>query len=207
MNSGNDNGGNGSPAATLGVILAGGGSVRMGGEDKATALLDDKRLIDHVLARLSPQVGAVVISGAHDYGHGIPAIADREEGAEGPVAGIAAVAEWASAHMPHIDALLCAPVDCPLQPRDLFEKLTSCGGSTIAQGDGRLQPAFGYWRMQDISANATLLNNSGWLSLQRLAEACNAKTVQFGDSGAFANINRPEDLAGLQKSNAGTASV
>ena len=40
----------------LGVILAGGLASRMGGGDKGRLMLGDRSILDHVCARLTPQV-------------------------------------------------------------------------------------------------------------------------------------------------------
>ena len=45
-----------------GVILAGGLARRMGGVDKGRQLLDGKPLVEHVAARLAPQVGTLLIN-------------------------------------------------------------------------------------------------------------------------------------------------
>ena len=56
------------PAVTLrnddvtGVVLAGGMGRRMGGVDKGLVLLDGEPMVAHVLERLAPQVGALVIN-------------------------------------------------------------------------------------------------------------------------------------------------
>ncbi|MCO5620354.1 NTP transferase domain-containing protein, partial [Citrobacter freundii] len=44
------------------VILEGGRATRMGGEDKGWVALAGRPLIDHVLARLRPQVDEVLIN-------------------------------------------------------------------------------------------------------------------------------------------------
>ena len=49
-----------------GVILAGGQARRMGGGDKGFLPLGRRRIIDHVIARLQPQCGALAISAIGD---------------------------------------------------------------------------------------------------------------------------------------------
>lgn len=67
-------------SAPLGVILAGGQATRMGGGDKGLLALGDGVILDHVLARLGPQVGAVALNanGAPDRfaGFGLPVLPD-----------------------------------------------------------------------------------------------------------------------------------
>ena len=53
----------------LGVILAGGQASRMGGGDKGLLALDDRSILDHVVARLAPQVAGLGLNanGDPDY--------------------------------------------------------------------------------------------------------------------------------------------
>jgi molybdopterin-guanine dinucleotide biosynthesis protein A len=48
--------------AITGIVLAGGQGRRMGGVDKGLVELDGKPLVAHALARLAPQVGAILIN-------------------------------------------------------------------------------------------------------------------------------------------------
>lgn len=186
----------------IGVILAGGGSQRMGGpgksRDKALATLAGKSLFDHVLDRLAPQVDRVMVSGRSDYGSGLAVVADIPGGAEGPVAGIRAVYDWLAGDGETAAALVTAPVDCPFLPADLVARLSACGAAAIAEGDDRIQPAFGYWPMAVVAAHIEALERPGWLSLQRWAKICGAERVVFNQASAFLNINCKDDLAAAE---------
>ncbi len=89
-------------AETLGLVLAGGLARRMGGGDKPLRLLGGRPLLDHVLARITPQVAAVVLNANGDparfAGFGLPVVADPLPDHPGPLAGILAGLEWAAAH-------------------------------------------------------------------------------------------------------------
>jgi molybdopterin-guanine dinucleotide biosynthesis protein A len=67
-------------AETLGLVLAGGLARRMGGGDKPLRLLGGSPLLDHVLARITPQVATVVLNANGDPGRfaafGLPVVAD-----------------------------------------------------------------------------------------------------------------------------------
>ncbi|WP_292582805.1 NTP transferase domain-containing protein, partial [Mesorhizobium sp.] len=75
-----------------GIILAGGQSRRMGGGDKTLLVLGGRSLLDHVVARLVPQVGPLALSANGDPARfarfGLPVLADTVEGHAGPLAGI-----------------------------------------------------------------------------------------------------------------------
>jgi molybdopterin-guanine dinucleotide biosynthesis protein A len=45
-----------------GLILAGGLSTRMGGRDKGLQLLEGRPMITHIIERLQPQVGPLLIN-------------------------------------------------------------------------------------------------------------------------------------------------
>jgi molybdenum cofactor guanylyltransferase len=45
-----------------GIVLAGGLGRRMGGVDKGLVELDGRPMVAHVIERLSPQVGTIVIN-------------------------------------------------------------------------------------------------------------------------------------------------
>ena len=93
-------------AETLGLVLAGGLARRMGGGDKPLKLLGGRPLLDHVLARITPQVAAVALNANGDparfAGYGLPVIADPLPDHPGPLAGILAGLEWAAAHRPDL---------------------------------------------------------------------------------------------------------
>lgn len=186
-----------------GVILAGGTSRRMGGHDKALVQLAGRRLFDHVLKRLAPQVDRVIVSGPSDYGSGLVALGDMPGGVEGPVAGIRAAHDWLvregkSGTEPDF-GIVTAPVDCPFLPGGLVARLSATGTAAIAEGDGHIQPAFGFWPQQTIEQHMAALERPGWLPLQRWAKICGATEVGFGQTGAFLNINCQKDLAAAER--------
>src|SRR3974390_1209261 len=75
-----------------GVILAGGLSRRMGGGDKCLRTLGGRPLLAHILERVRPQVGPLVLNANGDpvrfAAFGLPVAADSIEGFAGPLAGI-----------------------------------------------------------------------------------------------------------------------
>ncbi len=63
-----------------GVILAGGLATRMGGGDKGRLSLGDRSILDHVIARIAPQVDGLALNGLNDSPQFAPAaLAEREE--------------------------------------------------------------------------------------------------------------------------------
>lgn len=111
------------PDNITGVVLAGGQARRMGGADKGLVRLDDVPLIAHVLARLTPQVGEVLINAnrSHEdyatFGH--PVVEDREQGFHGPLMGMASA--LAAARTPWVMMVAC---DVPHLPIELVDTLS-----------------------------------------------------------------------------------
>lgn len=175
---------------TIGVILAGGRSSRMG-EDKAFVNLAGKPLIEHALNRLAPQVERVVVNSNADPArfarYKVPVVPDAAPGIAGPLAGICTVlARW-----PHTDIVTVA-IDLPFVPPDLVAKL--CGGRNCichyARPDTRHALAI-WWAPHSYAALHNYLLTGrrdvrGWLERHGTAVAC-ATSLAF-------NVNTPDDL-------------
>ena len=109
------------------VILAGGQGRRLGG-DKPHHRLAGRPLIEHVIERLQPQAGRLLISGPAGNSFGLeryrlPVVADRPDGCSGPLAGLLAAMEWLAAEAPRCRHLLVVPTDVPFLPDDLGARL------------------------------------------------------------------------------------
>ncbi|MBF0262470.1 MAG: molybdenum cofactor guanylyltransferase MobA [Magnetococcales bacterium] len=133
----------------MGVVLAGGLSKRMGGQDKAFLQFGGQTLLQRTLDRLEPQVDTLRISANGDPARfaalGLPVILDSRADHPGPMAGIesaflASDASW----------VLSVPVDLPFLPLDLVERLSeaaSIGGArpVMATSLGRVHPVVCLW--------------------------------------------------------------
>ncbi|MGQ3052784.1 MAG: molybdenum cofactor guanylyltransferase MobA [Roseateles sp.] len=181
------------------LVLAGGRGSRMGGVDKGLQLLDGRPLVAHVITRLAPQAGVVRISANRNLdayaalGHEVlPDPAGLEFA--GPLAGMLAGLNA----LPDDTWLLTAACDCPRLPLDLAERLLEAArahGLAFAQA-AREHPthALLHARLRgplaahmQAGARAVL----GWMRSQPHGVA------RFDDEAAFANANRPADLARL----------
>ncbi|WP_163848972.1 molybdenum cofactor guanylyltransferase MobA [Pseudooceanicola aestuarii] len=187
-----------------GLILAGGRGLRLGGVDKALLPLGDGVVLDAVLDRLRPQVGAMALGANGDpqrfAGRDLPMLADADGGGVGPLAGVLAGLDWAAGQ--GAESLITVAVDTPFFPADLVARLSA--GATpelplvLAETpDGRLHPTFGLWPVARREALR------GWLAqggrrLGGWAAEQGAVPVRFPDAAAFFNINRPDDLSRAQ---------
>jgi molybdopterin-guanine dinucleotide biosynthesis protein A len=131
-----------SQADVTGVVLAGGLSRRMGGGDKGLLELAGRPMLAHVLERLGPQVGRLIINA-----NGDPA---RFAAFKLPVAGVLAGMRWSAANTPGARWIATAAGDAPLLPRNLVARLAEAvadrpGAIALAQSGGELHPVIGLW--------------------------------------------------------------
>ncbi|MCV2883037.1 molybdenum cofactor guanylyltransferase MobA [Actibacterium sp. XHP0104] len=183
-----------------GVILAGGRSTRMGGQDKATLRLAGRPMLAHVRDRIEPQVAGLAISAGPDPARfadaGLPALADA--GDQGPLAGILAGLDWVAdqggAHM------VSVAVDTPFFPCDLVPRLllASEGAAPIAMAasDGRLHPVFALWPVA-LRDDLRAALGEGQRKVRHWAQGHGIAQADFAVSGVdpFFNLNTPQDLA------------
>ena len=176
----------------------------MGGGDKALLLLAGRKLLDHVLARVGPQVDEVVLNANGDPARfaawGLPVLADGI--GAGPLAGVLAGLRWAQLHRPRADVLV-VPTDTPFLPHDLVVRLRAerkTAALACASSGGRLHPVVGLWPVALADALAASLRAGdrrveAWMRQQGLAEVA----FDVGAAGdPFANLNTPEDLAAAE---------
>ena len=193
-----------------GVILAGGQGRRLGGVDKASALLDGKPLIEHVIARVRPQVSELIINASGDPGRfsdfHLPVVADVVEGFAGPLAGVLTGLEWVSTNRPDVTWLASFAVDTPFLPFDLVDRLTEAvaredADIACARSTDRTHPVVAVWsvRLIDDLRHALIEEDirkiDRWTARHRIVHVDFAPVSMNGDTfDPFFNINRPEDL-------------
>ena len=183
---------------TVGVVLAGGASRRMGGSPKAAMVLGRETLLERAAARLGPQVDALVVNANDDLAlDGVPVVRDPFEERRGPLAGILAAIQWAEANHPTALHVASVPVDVPHFPLDLVEKLQGVipnDGCAIAVAGGHPQPVFGLWPVAMREALRGFLLTSETLKIMEFVEGQDCTRHNFGDVGPFENVNTPGDL-------------
>ena len=191
---------------TVGLLLAGGLSRRMGGGDKCLRPLAGRPILSHIIERIEPQVGHLVLNANGDparfSGFRLPTVADSVEGFAGPLAGILAGLDWAAREAPESPMVLSVPSDAPFLPRDLAECLSAAcraeaADIVFASSAGRQHPVVGLWpvALREDLRRALVEENirkvDVWTQRYRLA------VVDFPAEPVdpFFNTNRPEDLA------------
>ena len=188
-----------------GVVLAGGLARRMGGGDKALLELGGRPILAHVIERLGPQVGPMVINANGDPArfadYALPVAADPVDGFAGPLAGVLAGLDWAKANVPDARWIVTVASDTPFFPADLVARLVAAAEAEDAEmacaaSGGRHHPVFGLWpvRLADDLRHAMIDEDIRkvdiWTARYRLV-AVEFETAPFDP---FFNANRPEDL-------------
>jgi len=188
-----------------GLILAGGRGTRMGTVDKGLQMFRDAPMALHVLMRLGPQVGNIMINANQNISayenFGVPVWPDDMQGYAGPLAGL----QTGLLHC-ETDYLVTAPCDSPFLPTDLVARLAH----GLEQQDAELAVAVtgtGASRQPHpvfCLAKATLLPHltdylqSGERKFDRWYASLNVVEVQFDDEQAFRNINTLDELHQLE---------
>jgi molybdopterin-guanine dinucleotide biosynthesis protein A len=140
-----------------GVILAGGLSRRMGGGDKGLLQLGGRTMLEHVVARVAPQVDQLIINANGDQARfsalGLPVVADTVDGFVGPLAGVLAGMRWSAGHAPQARWIATVSTDAPFVPTDLVARFLEAlrdrpGAIALAESAGELHPVIGLWPVE-----------------------------------------------------------
>ncbi|MBC3882279.1 molybdenum cofactor guanylyltransferase [Undibacterium sp. LX40W] len=188
-----------------GLILAGGRGMRMGHVNKGLQTMQGKTMVEHVIARLKPQVGNLIINANQDLERyrefELAVFPDSIANYAGPLAGLESGLQHCQTKY-----LLSAPCDSPFLPIDLANKLATTmvkQGTQIAvpfteelvQGQllKQLQPVFCLVERDLHHHLRDFLEHGGrkisdWLGQLRVSE------VKFEDHQEFRNINTRAEL-------------
>ncbi|UTM02598.1 molybdenum cofactor guanylyltransferase MobA [Alcaligenes nematophilus] len=189
-----------------GIVLAGGRARRFdlsGQIDKGLLLLQGQPLVQHLVRRLRPQVGPVLISANRNpeqyvhWGRVVPDTVELE-GYLGPLAGLASVLDQITTPW----ALSC-PVDLPFVPKDLGQRLIKAvqdQGALAAYARAERSHPLCLLLRSDQAAGLKEYLLSGERRVMSWLESIGAVEVDFCDAPehAFFNINTPQDLETAQ---------
>jgi molybdenum cofactor guanylyltransferase len=186
-------------ASITGLVLAGGQGRRMGGVDKGLVELNGRPLALHVIERLAPQVGQLVINANQNaeryaaFGHRV--VVDAFTGFAGPLAGLHA--GMTAATTPFI---VTSPCDSPFLPDDLVARLAAAFEReaidiAVARTFEQPHPVFSLVRCSVLPHLEAFLR-SGGRKIDAWYAALRAGEVAFDDEAdAFRNINTADELA------------
>ncbi len=167
----------------------------MGGVAKGLLPLAGRPMLDHVIGRFAPQVGALALNCNADLACALPVLPDPRPDRPGPLAGVLAALIWAEG----LGAARVAtvPWDAPCLPLDLVARLAVTPGAAMAASlaDGQLhpEPVFAVW---PVTARGALQDwlDTGQHRVAGFAQSLGAVLVPF-DAAGFFNVNTPDDLS------------
>ncbi|WP_336969584.1 molybdenum cofactor guanylyltransferase [Sphingobium aromaticiconvertens] len=178
----------------LGAVLAGGRSTRFG-SDKAEAVLEGRRLLDHAIHALGQHVDEVVLCGRTV--EGMVCLPDRPAPDLGPLGGINASLRHAREH--GFSAVITTGCDMPNFPKELFDALVG-QGPAVLEG----QHLAGFWPSLLADRLDQHLTQASNRSLFAWFEQISPRFVTVPDL-VMPNINRVGDLEVLAKERRGHA--
>jgi molybdopterin-guanine dinucleotide biosynthesis protein A len=186
-------------ADITGIVLAGGQGRRMGSVDKGLVELNGRALVAHVIERLEPQVGALIVNANRNpdryAAFGVGIVPDAFPDFAGPLAGLHAGMTAASTPF-----VVTSPCDSPFLPQDLVARLAGAFDTqpidiAVARTYAQPHPVFSLVRRAVLPHLDAFLRGGGrkidaWYASLRVAE------VPFDDEAdAFRNINTAAELA------------
>lgn len=181
-----------------GLILAGGRSSRMDGQDKGLLKLIDKPMIDYVIQRLKPQVEQILISANRHIKQyeqfGYDVLLDEYDDFRGPLAGMAKGLSRADSKY-----LLTVPCDGPLMPLNMADRMLDYAQEhnrkAVFAFDGQYkQPTYNLIHTDLLPALLQSLQRKEYKLGKWLLDN-DAEKVDFSDQkSAFLNVNTVDDL-------------
>lgn len=194
----------------VGVLLAGGLSRRMGGDDKMLRRVGERTILGRVIDRIAPQVGALVLNANGDPArfaeYGLPVVPDSIQGHAGPLAGVLTGMEWAAAHAAESPWIVTVPTDAPFLPRDLvaqmLEAVTGQGADmACAASGGRAHPVCGLWPVRLAGELRRAMLEEDIRKVDRWTSRYQLVQVDWATEPVdpFFNANTPGDLAEAER--------
>ena len=174
----------------------------MNGVDKGLVTLQNKPLIAHVIARLTPQVDEIFINANREIAQyeafGYDVLQDENNDFKGPLAGFLLGLK----HAKH-DYVLTVPCDSPLLPLDLAQRLydgmqESRMDIAVASSAGNTHPVFCLMKKSVLPSLLAYIE-SGERKVMTWQKSQHYTEVDFSNCDeAFTNLNTFEDLAALE---------
>ena len=205
--------------APAGVILAGGRSSRMGGLSKALLPLNDEPLLTHVVRRLRPQLGSLLLStegpDSDLESFALPLVPDLLPGYRGPLTGLCSALHYLAeearntnggTHKAWDGGLVLCPCDAPFIPPDLVERLVSAAEGNpkpvvVASYEGYLQPTFSLWQSHHLPVIHDAVVKRGDGGLKYMLRSLPHVIVEWVSSEPppFYNVNTPQELQAAEE--------
>jgi molybdopterin-guanine dinucleotide biosynthesis protein A len=198
-----------SEVPVCGIVLAGGLARRMGGGDKPLKTIAGKPILAHVIARLKPQCGRLVLNANGDparfAGFGLQVVADDVPDFAGPLAGILAGLDWIAANVPQAECGVSVAADTPFIPRDLVQRLQAARLNeacdiAVATSGGRTHPVIALWPVALRAALRRALTQDGERKIDRFTAHYQVAEVSWPNEpyDPFFNVNEIGDIGAAE---------
>ena len=187
----------------LGIILAGGKSSRFG-EDKSTAKLGDKTLLDHTVNKIENEFNEIlVISNNKEFNfknNKIHVVEDCIEGQLGPLVGILTAMKWVKKNNKNYKWIASFPCDTPFFDMKFISELKIKIKETskkliFLNSDKKRHNIFGLWSVDLIETLEEDIKN-GLRKVEIWADKIGYENININtkEFDMFLNINTKEDL-------------
>ena len=187
----------------LGIILAGGKSSRFG-EDKSTAKLGNKTLLDHTVSKIENEFNEIlIISNNKDFNFKnskIHIVEDCIEGQLGPLVGILTAMKWVIKNKKNYKWIASFPCDTPFFDIKLISELKTKVKETskkliFLNSNKKRHNIFGLWSMDLIEILEKDIKNS-FRKVELWADKIGYENININEEkfDKFLNINTKKDL-------------
>jgi len=187
----------------LGIILAGGKSSRFG-EDKSTAKLGNKTLLDHTVNKIENEFNEIlVISNNKEFNfknNKIHVVEDCIEGQLGPLVGILTAMKWVIINKKNYKWIASFPCDTPFFDIKLISELKIKVKETskkliFLNSNKKRHNIFGLWSMDLIEILEKDIKNS-FRKVELWADKIGYENININEEkfDRFLNINTKKDL-------------
>ena len=187
----------------LGIILAGGKSSRFG-EDKSTAKLGNKTLLDHTVSKIENEFNEIlVISNNKDFNfknNKIHLEEDYIKGQLGPLVGILTAMKWITKNKKNYKWIASFPCDTPFFDIKLISELKIKVKETskkliFLNSNKKRHNIFGLWSLDLIEILEKDIKNS-FRKVELWADKVGYENININEEkfDRFLNINTKKDL-------------
>jgi len=192
----------------LGVVLAGGKSKRFG-DDKTTAKLGNKTLLNHTIEKIEQSFHEILIISNNETNvsnkKNVFSTKDLIEGHLGPLVGVLSAMEWIKKNNKNYNWIATFPCDTPFFDKNLIDKIKNCPKNSskklfFLKSGTRRHNIFGLWSLE---LKEVLLEdiNKGQRKVEEWANKIGSEIIEINDENDynFLNINTKEDLEKAKK--------
>jgi len=174
------------------IIMAGGGSVRMG-RDKSMLPVGTEPMIGHIVNQLRPHFSQILISSDDVSKYeflDVEVVTDEIAGC-GPLGGIVAVLKVSGNEVNFVTACDIPEADIGLV-KTMVREGRSCEAVVPKTGPGRYEPLFAMYRKKVVGRLGAALGSGQYRIMDALGD-CNVKFVEVNRAEGIKNLNRIED--------------